>query len=179
MSESGPELPPPDSDCHRELKGLHFSHKVRSPGFSISPPTFGEVLVLGLSFLQYQMRGLSSVKWFPLKFFACNFEERRAGGYPGASGEVCVLSWACVFLSCPPCEPGWPFLTTLLFRVSLERPVIWLQPGGSHHRAHAIPWAWVENEVAFVLAHSDWWASAQMWDLGDVRRPLNPHLTSN
>ena len=59
VSKSGPELPLCDKNCHRELKRMHLTHKIRSPGFSILPLTFGEVLVLGLSFLQDKMRGLN------------------------------------------------------------------------------------------------------------------------
>ena len=35
-----------------ELKEVHLTHKIRSPGFSILPLTFGEVLVPGLGFLK-------------------------------------------------------------------------------------------------------------------------------
>ena len=45
---------PPCDSCHRELKEIHLTHKMRSPGFSVLPLTFGEVLVLGLSFLKHK-----------------------------------------------------------------------------------------------------------------------------
>lgn len=59
VSKSGPELPPCDNNCHRELKRMHFTNKIRRPGSSILPLTFGDILVLGLSFLQDKMRGLN------------------------------------------------------------------------------------------------------------------------
>lgn len=48
------KFPPCDSSCHRELKEIHLTHKMRSPGASVLPLTFGEVLVLGLSFLKHK-----------------------------------------------------------------------------------------------------------------------------
>ena len=53
------KFPPCGSGCHRELKEIHLTHKIRRPGFSVLPLTFREVLVLGLSFLKHKKRRLN------------------------------------------------------------------------------------------------------------------------